>query len=177
MESLARAVEPVVRRTQHDEVVGRMRDMIIECHLPPGTRVHGGQLCEALGISRTPLREALKYLASEGLLYLVAGRGAVVHRLSARDVQDMLVVLSTLEALAGRLVCAHASDRDIAHIRRLHDRMMDYYDCGDRLEYYKLNQDIYSAIADLSGNAYLASTHDAAQARLKRIRFLEHVRF
>lgn len=166
------AIEPVARRTLHDEVVGRVRDMIIEGTLAPGSRVHEGQLGEALGISRTPLREALKYLASEGLLDLVAGRGAVVRRLSPKDVQDMLVVLSTLEALAGRLVCAHASGSDIAGIEALHLRMMEFYATRQRLDYYKYNQMIHTAIAEISGNAFLAATHAAAQSRLKRIRFL-----
>jgi len=165
-------VEPVARRTLHDEVVGRVRDMIIEGTLAPGSRVHEGQLGEALGISRTPLREALKYLASEGLLDLVAGRGAVVRRLSPKDVQDMLVVLSTLEALAGQLVCAHATDADIAEIAALHRQMMQFYAKRQRLDYYKYNQLIHTAIAEKSGNAFLAATHSTAQSRLKRIRFL-----
>ena len=165
-------VEPLARRTLHDEVVGRVRDMIIEGTLAPGQRVHEGQLGEALGISRTPLREALKYLASEGLLDLVAGRGAVVRRLSPKDVQDMLVVLSTLEALAGRLVCANATEAQIAEIQSLHDQMMVFYEKRQRLDYYKYNQLIHSAIVEKSGNAFLATTHSAAQSRLKRIRFL-----
>jgi len=146
--------------------------MIIEGTLAPGTRVHEGQLGEALGISRTPLREALKYLASEGLLDLVAGRGAVVRRLSPTDVHDMLVVLSAMEALAGRLICANATDAEIASIRALHARMMVCYEKRQRLDYYKYNQMIHSAIVELSGNGFLASTHASAQARLKRIRFL-----
>jgi DNA-binding GntR family transcriptional regulator len=161
-----------LRRTLHDEVVGRIRDMIIEGTLEPGARVHEGQLGEALGISRTPLREALKYLASEGLLDLVAGRGAVVRRLSPKDVHDMLVVLSAMEALAGRLVCANADDAEIASIRALHERMLEFYEKRQRLDYYKYNQMIHSAIVELSGNAFLASIHASAQARLKRIRFL-----
>jgi DNA-binding GntR family transcriptional regulator len=96
----------IVRRTLHDEVVSRVRDMIIEGVLAPGTRIHEGQVCGRLGVSRTPLREALKALASEGLVDLVPSRGAVVHRFSSKDVEDMLTVLGTLEALAGRLACA-----------------------------------------------------------------------
>ena len=170
--SQSHAIEPLARRTLHDEVVGRVRDMIIEGTLAPGARVHEGQLGEALGISRTPLREALKYLASEGLLDLVAGRGAVVRRLSPKDVQDMLVVLSTLEALAGRLVCANATDAQIAEITTLHAQMMAFYENRQRLDYYKYNQMIHTAIVEMSGNAFLAATHHAAQSRLKRIRFL-----
>src|SRR3954451_22527639 len=61
------AISPIVRHSLHDELVGRIRDMIIEGQLTPGSRIHEGQLGQALGVSRTPLREALKFLASEGL--------------------------------------------------------------------------------------------------------------
>ncbi|MDP4026865.1 GntR family transcriptional regulator [Methylobacterium sp. NEAU 140] len=166
------AVLPVSRRTLHDEVVGRIRDMIIEGHLPTGSRIHEGQLGARLGISRTPLREALKFLASEGLIDLVPGRGAVVRTLTRVDVRDLLEVLTALESSAGRSACARASEAEIAGVRRLHDAMMEFYARRDRLEYYKLNQAIHSAIAALSGNAYLAQVHETIQQRLRRIRFL-----
>jgi len=138
----------------------------------PGSRIHEGQLGKALGVSRTPLREALKFLASEGLIDLVPGRGGIVHRLSPRDVRNMLDVLIALETLAGRLACLNATDEQIAGVRALHDRMMGLYADGRRLEYYKLNQAIHSAMTALSGNNCLVSTHASIQSRLKRIRFI-----
>jgi DNA-binding GntR family transcriptional regulator len=164
----------IVRRTLHDEVVSRVRDMIIEGVLAPGTRIHEGQVCGRLGVSRTPLREALKALASEGLVDLVPSRGAVVHHFSSKDVEDMLTVLGTLEALAGRLACANATAAQIGEMRRLHDEMMRLYGRRDRLDYFKTNQSIHSAFIRLSGNAALAYLHDLLQSRLKRIRFIGH---
>ena len=166
------AILPVNRRSLHDELVERIRDMIIEGQLAPGARIHEGQVCAAFGVSRTPLREALKYVASEGLIDLVPGRGAVVRKLSRRDVRGMLDVLSALEVLAARLACRHASTGAIAHIRSLHDAMMQFYADRNRLEYYKLNQAIHSGIVALSGNDCLAQTHESIQLRLKRIRFI-----
>ena len=165
---------PIRRTALHDTLVSHLRDMIIEGDLPPGTRLHEGQLGEQLGVSRTPLREAIKYLASEGLVELVPSRGAVVKRFSAKDVQDMLTVLQTLEELAGRLACEAATDAEIAEVRALHDEMVRRYEAGDRMQYYKLNQDIHTAIARLSGNAALADMHAMLQTRLKRIRFIGH---
>jgi DNA-binding GntR family transcriptional regulator len=166
------AIIPVVRHTLHDELVGRIRDMIIEGQLAPGSRIHEGQLGVALGVSRTPLREALKFVASEGLIDLVPGRGGIVRRLTPRDVRNMLDVLTALETLAGRLACRIATDAQIAEVRQTHDRMMALYADRQRLEYYKLNQAIHSAIAALSGNDFLVATHEAIQSRLKRIRFI-----
>ena len=168
------AIARIERPTLHNVVVSRLRDMIIEGHLPAGTRIHEGQVGLQLGVSRTPLREALKVLASEGLVELVPSRGATVCKLTATDVKNMLVVLSTLEELVGVLVCANASDDDIRDIRRTHDAMMHLYATRDRLEYFKLNQKIHTALVALTGNDALFLVHDLLQTRMKRIRFLGH---
>ncbi len=162
----------IERPTLHDVVVTRVRDMIIEGTLPAGSRIHEGQLGQQLGISRTPLREALKVLAMEGLVELVPSRGALVRKLTAKDVKDMLTVLTTLEDLAGRLACRNASDADIRQVRRMHDEMMELYRVRNRLPYFKLNQAIHTAFIRISGNEALASVHGMLQARLKRIRFI-----
>lgn len=163
---------PIARRTLHEQVTSRIRDMIIEGHLAPGMRIHEGQLGLRLGISRTPLREALKALASEGLIELVPSRGAVVRRFTPADVRDILTVLGTLEALGGRLACRDATAAEIAAIAALHREMMALYAARDRLAYFKLNQAIHSAIVQASGNATLSGLHEMLQSRLKRIRFI-----
>ena len=80
MEHGAASPLPITRRTLHDEVLERVRDMIIEGRLAPGSRVNESALGQALGVSRTPSREAIKTLASEGLLEAVPARGAAVRR-------------------------------------------------------------------------------------------------
>jgi len=163
---------PIARPSLHDAIVARVRDMIIEGELAPGSRIHEGNLGKTLGVSRTPLREALKFLASEGLLELSPGRGAVVRQFSPKDVYDSLIVLGNLEGFAGRLACEHASDAEIAEVRHLHDRMMEMYRKRDRLPYFKLNQNIHSAILRLSKNEALVYVHGILQARLRRIRYI-----
>ena len=165
---------PIQRTVLHDTIVSRLRDMIIEGILAPGMRLHEGQLGEQLGVSRTPLREAIKFLASEGLVELVPSRGAVVKRFSSKDVQDMLIVLQTLEELGGKLACQLGSDAEIAQVRALHDEMVRRYQAGDRLQYYKLNQAIHTAISKLAKNESLAEMQQMLQTRLKRIRFIGH---
>lgn len=165
-------VARIERPTLHNVVVTRIRDMIIEGLLPSGMRIHEGQLGEQLGISRTPLREALKVLASEGLVELVPGRGATVRKLNPKDVLDMLEVLSHLERMAGPLTCRNATDEDIREVRRLHEEMMVFYAARDRLRYFKLNQQIHSLMIALSGNESLSLVHDILQTRMKRIRYL-----
>jgi len=166
------SIVPLSRRTLHDELVDRLRTLIVEGELRPSTRIHEGDLGTALGVSRTPLREALKVLASEGLIELVPGRGAIVKKLTPKDVAEMLDVLSALETLAARLACRHASHAEIARLRSVHDEMIACYDAGNRLEYYWRNQAIHTGIAEASGSALLAAMHATIQARLKRIRFI-----
>lgn len=165
---------PIVRQTLHDAIVSRVRDMIIEGTLASGTRIHEGNLGRELGVSRTPLREALKFLASEGLIELSPGRGAVVREFTARDIHDSLVVLAHLERLGGRLACVNATDAQIREICDLHTRMIEKYRGGERRDYFKLNQAIHTAILRSSGNAALVDVHGMLLPRLRRVRYLGH---
>jgi len=164
----------IERQSLHDAIVTRLRDMIIEGHLVPGTRINEGQIGAQLGVSRTPLREAIKYLASEGLVELVPSRGAVVKSFGAKEVLDMIEVIRTLEQFAGTRACQLATNNGIGAIRDLHDEMLACYRSGDRLRYYKLNQAIHSGIVALADNAALSDVHGMLQTRLKRIRFIGH---
>lgn len=164
----------IERHSLHEAILNRLRDMIIEGHLPPGSRLNEGQVGGQLGVSRTPLREAIKFLASEGLVELVPLRGAVVKAFGPKEVCDMLDVIRILEQSAGTRACEVASDAGIAQVRRLHDQMIDCYQRSDRLAYYKLNQAIHSAIVALAENEALSDVHGRLQMRLKRIRFIGH---
>jgi len=168
------SIPPIARKTLHDEVVERLRDLIIEGRLAPGTRINEVQVGAMLGVSRTPLREAIKTLAREGLVENVPSRGAVVRRFSERDVAQILEVLKALEQLAARLACQNADDKTIAEIADMHRRMMSLYKRRQRLEYFKLNQAIHSAIVKVSGNEALAEMHGLLQARIRRVRYLGH---
>jgi DNA-binding GntR family transcriptional regulator len=162
----------ITRRTLHDEVLERLRDMIIEGRLAPGQRINEGAVGAQLGVSRTPLREAIKTLASEGLVEILPAKGAIVRRFSARDLADILEVLKTLEQLGARIACAEASDAAIEEIHALHRLMMELYETRNRLEYFKLNQAIHSKMVAASGNAALMEMHATLQSRIKRLRFV-----
>jgi DNA-binding GntR family transcriptional regulator len=131
-------------------------------------------LGQRLGVSRTPLREAIKTLASEGLVEIVPARGAVVRTLTLKDLAESLTVLKALEQAAARQICASAPDAALAELAALHAAMMERYAARDRLAYFKLNQEIHSAIARLSGNAVLATLHTQLQSRMRRVRFIGH---
>jgi DNA-binding GntR family transcriptional regulator len=162
----------ITRRTLHEEVLERLRDMIIEGRLEPGQRINEGQIGAQLGVSRTPLREAIKTLVSEGLVEILPAKGAVVRKFTARDLYQVLEVLKSLEQLGGRMACEQGSDATIEAIDALHKRMLVLYGTRERLEYFKLNQAIHSAIVAASGNTVLMEMHETLQARIKRLRFI-----
>ncbi|PZW46660.1 DNA-binding GntR family transcriptional regulator [Humitalea rosea] len=167
---------PIARLTLHEQIVTRLRDMVTDGSLPSGQRINEVAVGEQLGVSRTPLREALKTLAGEGLIELVPGRGTVVRKFTLQGVADALEVLKALEQLAAHRACAKATDAEIEMVLNLHRRMMDCYAARDRLSYFKLNQAIHSAILEIAGNPTLARMHQMLQAQMKRIRFIGNER-
>lgn len=152
-------------------VAARLRDLIIQDVLKPGEQVRERELAEQLAVSRTPLREALKILAAEGLIVLSPNRSAVVADPSPQEVHDLLEVLGGIEALAGELAAERARDEEIAEIRALHYEMLAAYARQDRLEYFKVNQLIHRAIVRASANPSLVDVHARLNARLYRVRY------
>ena len=165
------AVLPIPRGSLHEEVTARVRDMIVDGTLAAGSAIAELDLARQLGVSRTPLREALKVLASEGLVELLPGRGAVVKVFTAKDAQDMLALIALLEEHAGRQAC-RASDAEIAAIVALHEQMRVHYERRERPEYFRLNQEIHNAIVRAAGNPTLAMLHGILRARMRRIRYI-----
>jgi DNA-binding GntR family transcriptional regulator len=162
---------PINRQTLHDEVVERVRGMILEGQLAAGERVQERALSELLGISRTPLREAFKVLAREGLIRLKPNRGATVTRLTIGEAGEMFEVMAALEALAGELACVRIGEDEIAEIRALHYQMLAHHARGERPEYFRLNQDIHRLIAQTAGNETLAEMIAGLSDRLRSARY------
>lgn len=164
--------EALQRETLAGMAANRIRDMIIEGRLEQGERINETVLGRSLGVSRTPLREALRTLAAEGLIDLRPAHGARVTRPTPAEIHGMLELLAELEAMAGRLACIRASDAQRAEALATHRRMMALYAARDRMPYYKLNQHFHGLISAMSGNATLAQVQANIQSRLKRVRFV-----
>jgi DNA-binding GntR family transcriptional regulator len=155
----------------HDEILKRVRDHIVEGNIPDGARISERHLCEMLKVSRTPLREALKVLAAEGLVDLLPNRGARVRPLRAEDIRELFDLMGGLEGLAGRLACERMSDEAIRNIEQLHHDMYGFYIRQDMQGYFRMNQSIHHAIVDGAGNAALRATYDNLAGRIRRVRF------
>lgn len=162
----------ILRRSLHDELATRLRDMIVDGALKPAQKVPEAELCERFGVSRTPMREALKVLAAEGLINLLPNRGAVVAKITLEEIKELFPIMGALEALASELACARIDDGAVAEIRRLHEAMMSNYDRGDWLRYSKLNRAIHEAIFAAAGNASLSAFYQQLIIRTHSIRFV-----
>ncbi|MEK9673317.1 MAG: GntR family transcriptional regulator [Rhodospirillaceae bacterium] len=167
--------EPIERLSLHDTTVDRIREMIYDDDLKPGDRVPEKKLCETLGISRTPLREALKVLAADGLLDLLPNRGARVAQLTADDVDEMFPVMGALEALAGELACARLTPANLSEIKALHYQMALHHTRGERPEYFRINQQIHEKIMAAAGNGLLVAMYEGLSGRIRRARYVSSI--
>jgi DNA-binding GntR family transcriptional regulator len=149
----------------------RLRELIIEGELAPGTRLNERALCDRLGISRTPLREAFRLLAAEGLVALNPNRGAQVVRLSRDDVRESFEVMSALEALSGELACRHVTAAEIAEIKALTFEMLACHAREDLPAYYRINRQIHDRLNLAARNTLLTQTYRTLNLRIQNLRF------
>ncbi|NDA48267.1 MAG: GntR family transcriptional regulator [Alphaproteobacteria bacterium] len=164
------ASPPIQRKSLHSEVTDRIRQLIVEAHLKPGQRVPELEISRDLGVSRTPIREALKVLAAEGLVELLPLRGAVVKTFSPKDAADMLAVVAVLEVFAAEKACK-AEQKDIDQVLEMHKQMKRLHARGKRSEYFEINQKIHEAIVAMAENQCLTSMHSALSKRMRSLRF------
>jgi DNA-binding GntR family transcriptional regulator len=169
--NIANPIETLNRPALAVELTDRLRGLIMEGELKPGEKIPERLLTERYGVSRTPVREAVKVLAAEGLVVLVQNRGAVVSKLTVAELEEVFPVLAALEGVAGELACHRASDAEIAEIRRLNDRMHRAFKAGDRPRYFEINQRIHAAILTAARNATLHHQHQLVARRAARARY------
>lgn len=161
----------IPRAALHEQVAERLRKMLVENRIAPGAKLNERELCEVLKVSRTPLREAIKMLAAEGLVELVPNRGAIALQLSEADVRHTFEVMAGLEGQSGELAAERITEAELAEIRALHFEMMAAHTRRDLPSYYRLNAEIHRAINAAAKNPVLSSTYNQVNARLQALRF------
>jgi DNA-binding GntR family transcriptional regulator len=155
----------------HLAVAQRLRALIVEGGIAPGSKLNERQLAERLHVSRTPLREALKLLTAEGLVEHLPNRGVIAVQLSADDVAHAFEVMAALEGLSGELACARITDGEVAELQALNYEMRAHHARRDLPAYYRLNARIHQAINRAAGNPVLTETYERLNARLQALRF------
>ena len=155
----------------HEQVAHRLRQMLVENRIAPGAKLNERELSEVLNVSRTPLREAIKMLAAEGLVELLPNRGAIAVELTQADVLNTFEVMAGLESQSGELAALRITDDELQEIKAMHYDMLAAYTRHDLPTYYRLNANIHSAINAAAKNPVLTATYKQVNARLQALRF------
>jgi DNA-binding GntR family transcriptional regulator len=142
-------------RALHRDVAAKLREMIREGVLVRGQRIIEATICEQIGVSRTPLREALRMLESEGLVELFPHKGVFIRQPSMQEIQEMFEVMGVLEGTCARLTAEKMTAAGWRKIERLHQRLETQYAEGDREKYIAANNVFHAAVQELAGNRVL----------------------
>ena len=161
----------IPRPVLHHEVGQRLRQLIVEGDIAPGAKLNERELCERLKISRTPLREAIKTLAAEGLVALLPNRGAVAAQMSEAEVAMTFEVIAGLEGQSGELAAQRIEDAEVAEIKALNFEMRAAHTRADLPTYYRINARIHNLINAAARNTVLSQTYLTVNARLQALRF------
>lgn len=168
--SVAEARQPLATASLHDQLVARLREMVLEGELAPGTPLPEKMLCDTFGVSRTPLREAFKVLATEGLMELRPHRTPIVTPVARDEIAAVFEVSIALDRLSAALACARATPAERAGLDALHADLAEQHRVGDRRAYFRRNQEIHAEIVRLAGNPVLTTTWTALSAKIYRAR-------
>lgn len=176
-ETAGASPEPSRRKGKlHGATVTKLREMIVNGHFAPGTRLNERQLCEQFEVSRTPIREAIKTLTQDGLLRTLPNHSAVVTELDPAEISALNDVVSVMEALAGELTAQSIGDEAIAELGMLHYEMMLHHARDDMPAYFAANKRFHRLLVTLSGNPVLLWVWDLLALRVDRARYSSNLK-
>jgi DNA-binding GntR family transcriptional regulator len=149
----------------------RIREMIRKGALKKGDRILEAPMCQAMGVSRTPLREALRILSSEGLIELIPNRGAYVAQPSIKDIGEMFYVMSILEGTCARVCVEKMDDEGLRRLDDLYRKLEQHCQAEDREKYMAVNHSFHSLVQELAGNSVLSEVIDALRQKILLYRY------
>jgi DNA-binding GntR family transcriptional regulator len=159
----------------HASTAQTLRNLIVAGAIGPGDKLNERELCERLNVSRTPVREAIKTLAQEGLLDISPNRSPTVTRLDAEETTALIDVVSAIEALAGELAAARITEAEIAELGILHYTMLKHRAQDELPDYFKANKAFHRLILEYSGNPVLLWVWDLLALRIDRARYTSNL--
>lgn len=158
------------RRALHNEAADKLRTMIVRGTLASGIDIAETELCARLGMSRTPLREAMKLLATEGLVELRRNRVARITALDPEEIRDLFEVVACVERSAAELAAQRITEAELKALTRMQAKLLRMRMRRDLAAYFATNQRIHRAIVSASKNLVLVATHESLMARAERAR-------
>lgn len=162
---------PIIQPVLYQQVADRLRDMIQQGRLQSGAWIDETRLTQELGISRTPLREALKVLVTEGLVRLEPRRGSFVNELSVKDLDDIFPLMAMLEGRCAYEAARKVRQQDLDRLEPLHAALQRHAQTPDIDRYYEVNAQIHEAIQELADNCWLSDLVSGLRKLLSLSRF------
>ena len=159
-----------------EQSADKLRELILLEKLPPGLQINERELSELLGVSRTPVRDAIRLLEVEGLVDYSGTRRPRIADPSIETLSQWLMVQGALEGLAGEQACENATDEELAQIADLQAQMVEIAESDDRLRLFDLDMQFHCAIVAAAHNPPLVETHELYNSRLWRARFVSSQR-
>jgi DNA-binding GntR family transcriptional regulator len=136
----------------HEEIVANLREMIMTGELREGDKIKESELCVSMGISRTPLREALRILSVEKIIIHVPNKGSYVCKTTINEIKEMFDVMSVLEGICARNAAKKMRDDDYKKLEKIHKRLEENFSSRDQKNYIKFNNLFHVFLQGLSGN-------------------------
>jgi DNA-binding GntR family transcriptional regulator len=161
----------ITRRQLHSELLTRLREFIIIGKIKDGAKVPEKELCDYFGISRTPLREALKVMAFEGLISLTHNRGATVKPVTLSDLREVFPIYAQLEDLAGQLACKRLTNKELDSLMMLHDELETLIEQDKFQQYVAKDELVHLRIEAAASNPVLLRMLQVVSARVRRVRY------
>lgn len=162
----------MAEENRFEHISNRLRRAILRGDLGPGSPIKERDNAAEMGVSRTPMREAIRQLANEGLVILRPARSPIVADPSWKEISDCMDLVRALELLSGELACAKATDAEIDEIAAIQARMEDSAGAVDEIDLFEIDMEFHVAIVRASHNIPLAETHRSLLSRLWRARYL-----
>lgn len=157
-------------QTLREQIVSSLRESIIKGELNPGQKLTEPELAEKLGISRTPIREAFRQLESEGFLTVIPRRGAVVSRITRREIKDFYELKSLLEGYAARIAAEKITEKGIEKLRKINEQLTVLAKKGDVEAFFWKNDEFHNTFISYCGNEKLLEFREHMVQRFMRFR-------
>ena len=145
----------IEKKTLHEEIANNLRELIMSGQLQEGDKIKEDELCSSMGISKTPLREALRVLSVEGLIKPVPNRGSFVSTPTFEEIREMFDVMSVLEGICARAAAEKMSAKDLKNLEKLHNSLEKNFKRRAQREYIRINNQFHSFVQELAGNRTL----------------------
>lgn len=159
------------RKSLHERVADELRDQIISGAMKPGEKLAVNELALGIGVSMTPLREAIKLLAAENLIEITPHRGASVSLITVEHTRALFEVIAGMEGLAAELATCRMTEADREHLCALHEKMRSHSHDASPSKYFECNRKIHDAVVDYARNPILREQRDKLAQQAARVRF------